>query len=167
MTTLHTTNVYNVRASLNKWLSDTLAAFTLPSHLPAVNVVFAMPETGIEPPAVSVAHHDVMAADLFQGRYVGTGPGLRQYALMDISCWTSRSNVHWLAQLNTLCALITQAWVSQAVLVLSDYSTPGSPATVEYKVNLRDLEYVETSHDSNPDIERSRYLGRYDWIVRS
>ena len=168
MTALHATNTYNVETTIAKWWYDQLTAITLPSIIPSVNYVFNMPETGITPPAVSVFHLPISTKKRWQGDTTGAGRGARAANLLDVSVWVSRKVVGWNAQLGFLQAMVNQVYASASTIQISDYTTDvNNPASVQYKIDVRDGEWVAVQHDPNPDIERSRFLFRYEWTVRS
>ena len=64
--------------------------------------------------------------------------------------------------------MVNQVHAGASTIQISDYTTNVAvPALVAYKIDVRDGEWVPTQHDPNPDIERSRFLFRYEWTVRS
>lgn len=164
MSGLAPTAAYNVEATLNAWLQTGLLALSRPSFLPAFGLVFVMPDAGISPPAVSVAHQGLRHARTFNGVQA-----MRAGGLMDISVWVSRGgNARWLAQLMTLQSMVTQVRNNATSVVVQDYLTdPANPTATTYKIDLYDLEPVTVTQDPNPDIERRRMLLRYQWYVRS
>lgn len=170
MTTLHSTNALNVEASVNNWLNTQLNAITKPSWLPSLAIVFNMPETGILTPGISVFHMPIAQRNRWQGGHVGEGRvGARAANLMDVSCWVSRGDsTNWNAQLMTLRSMVMSVFAGKSSLQLSDYlSDPANATAVAYKVDFGPLDGADTQHDPNPDIERARFLIRYDWTIRS
>ena len=168
MTTLHATNTYNVETTLAKWWKDQLSAITLPAILPAVSYVFNMPEVAMNLPCVSFVHLPISTKKRWQGDTTGTGRGARAANLLDVSVWVSRKVVGWNAQLGFLQAMVNQVHAGASTIQISDYTTNvAAPSAVAYKIDGRDGEWVPTQHDPNPDIERSRFLFRYEWTVRS
>jgi hypothetical protein len=162
MTTLHVTNPLNVEATLNQWFSANMSAITRPSWLTfaAQAVVFNVPETGIATPCFSVNHIPV-------GQYVqhmGKQPGDRAVGLMEVNAWVSRRVTHWNAQIKTMDGMVRKVFCDFAAVQLVDYLTdPNTPTAQPYKVNLMGLESVPVMPDPNPDIERRRFLIRYQW----
>jgi len=168
MTTLHATSPFNVEASLNSWFQTQINAITKPSWLPTLAIIYNLPEAGIITPGISVFHIPISVRALWQGARVGGGKGGRAAALMDVSCWVSRGDSpHWNAQLMTLGSMVEGIFAGGHSLQLSNYLTdPANPVAVAFKVDVSTLEYASTMHDPNPDIERVRYLVRYDWTLR-
>lgn len=168
MTALHATNVYNVQTSLAKWWIDELAAITRPALLPTVSYKFNMPEAALVTPAFSFVHIPISTKKHWQGDQVGGTRGARAANLLDISVWVSRKAVAWNAQMGFMQAMVNEVFAGASVIQISDYTTNvTSPTLVNYKVDVRDGEWVGVQHDPNPDIERSRFLFRYEWTVRS
>lgn len=168
MAALHVTNTLNVEATLNQWIMDKLNALNKPSWLASFTFRFDAPETAMVLPAFSVYHLPVDSRKIVQGDYVGTGKGAQSVSLMDLSCWVSRSNINWSAQLRTMRAFVDQVFAGNSIIQLVDYLTdPANPAAVSYKVEVERVEWDTVVDDPNPDIERARALVRYRWIQRS
>lgn len=173
MAALDSSNVFNVEGSLNTWINTQLAALTKPAWLPSFNIVFNVPETGISTPAISIAHMGGDNRKLYQGNHVGESKtGGAAFGLMDISCWVSRSakigeQKVWNAQLMTLRAFVAEVFAGVKTVAITDYIADQTGVTASgYRVVFGDLAGQATAHDPNPDIERARYLLRYDWTVR-
>ena len=170
---LHGSNILNVEATLNHWIDTQLAALTKPSWLPAFSVVFDEPETAMPTPSISVYHLGGVGRKRWQGnRAGGSSTGVAQFGLMEVSCWTSRGDEVggqqvWAAQLRTLRAFLSEIFAGVSALVIADYLSDqtGGTATA-FLVRFGDMEYQSTVPDPNPDIERARYLIRYDWTLR-
>lgn len=168
MTTLHATNTYNVETTIAKWWMDELSAITRPAVLPTVGYVFNMPEVAQNLPCFSFVHLPVSAKKKWQGDQVGGTRGARAANLLDVSVWVSRRAVAWNAQLGFMQAMVNEVFAGSSVIQISDYTTDVTdPDPVGYKIDIRDGEWVPVQHDPNPDIERSRFLFRYEWTVRS
>ncbi len=168
MTTLHATNAFNAIATVNQHLNVTLAAISRPSCLPSYTTVFTWPEKGITPPAISVHHRALYDNGKFQGRVVGLGEtGVVSHNICELNAWVSRGDASWQAQLFTFQAMIRKCFIDTTTLIIQDYTTPGSPTATTYKVNIMGLEGLEVAPDPNPDIERARFLMRYNWTQRS
>lgn len=162
-TTLHATNVFNVRTTLNTWLQNALADIVRPYWLPDYTLVQITPESEIPTPSFSITHIDVGTFDRFQGRTAQDA-----VAIMEVNAWASRSNVNWQAQLTIMQAMVHQASLSQpnGGIVIYDYSDPLNPTATAYRAHLGDVTAVSTGPDPNPDIERVRILVDYRWIAR-
>lgn len=172
MTAIHVTSTYNVEATLNNYFKTALQAFTLPSWLTQpVSVVMNTPEVIASLPAFSLTNISVGAMDIYQGRNAEPNTrAMTELGILEISAWVTRkTNPQWNAQLRTMCSMIESAYLdSKGGVILKDYqSNPSSPSNVAYRVVLNDLDIVVVSADSNPDIERRRYLIKYQWTVRS
>lgn len=170
---LDVTNSVNVEATLNNWFNSQITGLTKPSWLPSFTVVFDEPEQAISTPSVSVYHLGGTSRKRYQGNRVGEGKtGAAAFGLMDVSCWVSRQDsvsgqAVWAAQLRTLRAYVGEVFAGVTRLALVDYfSDPNNPTNSGYTVRFGDLEYQSTAPDPNPDIERARYLIRYDWTLR-
>lgn len=169
---MSTTSTFNVEASLNYWFQTQVAAQSLPAWLTSVPVVFDMQEVTISLPCLSVVHIGVASRDIWQGRHVdgGTTKGLASSGLMQIDAWASRSNVDWYMQMMSLDGLVRDIFVNTANVVISNWQaigySGGTAAALTYKIDLSDIEYLATAPDPNPDIERRRFLVRYDWTQR-
>lgn len=159
---------FNVEASMNQWLRDTLLLITLPSWMPTVSVVFAVPETSAAMPCISAHHRGVSQALRWQGGEVGGARGRRAAALMDVSVWASRSSTNWLAQQAYMMGMVETTVTGTASVPIYDFvSVPSVPVLTDYKIDLGSMDVVDTAPDPNPDVERRRILVRYDWTVRS
>ncbi len=168
MSVLHATNAYNVETSVAKWWVDQLSAITKPSILPTTNYIFNIPETGVIAPAFSFVHMDISTQKRWQGDQVGGTRGARAATLLDVSVWVSRKHVAWNAQMGFMKAMVDQVFAGSSVIQISDYTTNvAAPTPVNYKIDVVSGEWVAVQRDPNPDIERSRFLFRYEWTVRS
>lgn len=165
---MHASNTFNVEASLNKWLYDTLTAMTKPAWLPAWTFVQNSPDDSELPtPAVSVHHLPISVRALYQGDNGGEGERVvAAAALLEVNVWVSRSAQNWVAQKRTLTAMVQDAFAGAATVIINDYyADAGNPAS--YRVVLRELETQQTGQDPNPAIDRVRMLIRYDWTLRT
>lgn len=168
MSTLHPTSTFNIEASVNKWVQEGLENFSRPSFLPAFGVVFNMPEDGLTPPCVSAFHIPVSAVDTFQGGRGDDAYARQSAGLVDLSAWVTRQQNGWNAHLMTMASMIESLAAGNPTIPVYDFLTlPGTPIPVEYRVVIRGLTFATTSPDENPDIERRRYLLRYEWNSRS
>lgn len=175
MTTLHATSTYNVEPSINAALASALAAISLPAWLTFGQsmVVYDWPEITENLPCFSIVHFTNNASDRYQGRGDGTGAiAVTTTGMLEISAWVSRDQKYnnqdvWMARLRYMESMITKAVISNAIIRLSDYTTPGSPTTINYKANLSVPEFVQTADDPNPAIRRRRATVSYWWDVRA
>lgn len=165
------TNMFNVEATLNQWLGDSIGAATLPAWLPSVAVVFTMPEIETSLPCFSVHHIPVAITEIAHGRVTSTTAaekGQSASALMEVNAWVTRQDANWSAQLRTMTDIVVDAVVSTPSVIVSDYTTnPYTPSATAYLVRLESVEIVATQADENPDIERRRMLVNYRWIYRT
>jgi hypothetical protein len=173
MTTIHATSTWNVEASLNAYFKTAFTNFTRPAafNLTALpRFVENTPEVTANLPAFSFFHIPVGGMDIYQGRQAEAGTSvLLMLGLLDISAWVSRSNTSWNAQLRGMHSMIESAYLdSKAGIRIKDYQTnPTNPQNVAYRIVLRDLDETAVSVDPNPDIERRRFLVKYQWHLRS
>ncbi len=146
-----------------------MTAITRPSWLPTLpEFVFTMPEGSVPTPSWSVHYIDVMLEHKWLGNVTDTGAGAKSYALMEINAWVNRKgSFDWLAQINTMVAMVKDAVGRTSNVQISDYMTnPSSPTPTNFLVRLGDIEVVATMQDPNPDIERKRILVSISWIQR-
>lgn len=171
MTAIHVTSTYNVEATLNAYFKAALQAFTVPEWLTQpLPVVMNTPEVTASLPAFSLSNISVGAMDMFQGRNAEANTrAMTSLGILEISAWVTRKNTSWVAQLRTMCSMIVGAYLdSKGGVILKDYqSNNANPSSVAYRIVLNDLDVVVVSNDPNPDIERRRYLVKYQWTVRS
>jgi hypothetical protein len=168
MATLHPTNSYNVEASLNTWFQAQLATYVSPPTIPTTALTVLMPESGIAPPAFSMFHIPVLLQDKWQGRNAGDGlAGMQAHALAQIDVWVTRANTNWMQQKRVMQSIVEDIWVRNPVVLVSSYATAATPSATVYKINMGNLEIVQTNPDANPDIERVRMLGNYEWVRRA
>lgn len=136
--------------------------------MPAYQFITLNDEVDLPTPSFSVHFIPITTADEIQGRNAGGLSGMHSYGLMEVNCWVSRGgNPDYLAQLNTMVAMVQDAVIRYPVVVIKDYlSNPMSPSTTEYKINMGNIEVTPTEHDPNVDLERRRLLCRFDWWQR-
>lgn len=172
MTALKQAISFNVESSLNAWMQSKLQAFTLPAWLTVLPpIVTDYPETNASIPCFSFVHLPVDIDSNFQGKNVGNGDkGGRATAMMDVSCWVSRSKAFssWYPQLAIMRDFVLSATENTGTIIISDYLTSlTAPPATAYKINLDKATVVEVVHDPNPDVERKRILIDYSYIYRS
>lgn len=166
---LHATNVFNVEATLTKDIKTKLNALTLPSWWVGgkPTIVENTPEVQNSLPAFSIVHIPVETRNPYMGRAAEVGVFAQQaYGLLDVSCWVSRRQSDWNARLKHMRAMVYEVVVKTTSVTINDYATPASPSATTFKANVRGITVDERMDDVNPDIERTRILVRYDWIVR-
>ncbi len=174
MTTPHVTNDFNVEASINAALTAALAAITPPAWLPAPVVVYDWPDIEANTPCFSIIHFANTMSDNYQGRGDGAGNStVRASGMMEISAWVSRDQKYsgqdiWVARLRQMETMIASVYAATAVVVIRDYYTSQTaPALTGYKVNIRNLEFVQVADDPNPAIRRRKALITYFWDLRA
>lgn len=174
MTTMHVTNDFNVEASLNGALTTALAAITPTAWLAAPAVVYDWPEIEHSTPCFSIIHFTNALSDNYQGRGDGAGNStVRASGLMEVSAWVSRDQKYnnqdiWVARIREMEAMISSVYIANPVILIKDYLTSQSaPALTGYKVNLANLEFVQTADDPNPAIRRRKALISYFWDLRA
>ena len=174
MTTLHSTNTYNVQATLDNWFQTQLAGYTTPPLIPTTAVTLVYPDAGIQPPAFSLQHINVANYDRYQGRNadIGESGTMKAMRMMDISVWVSRINSSgyrndtWEQDMRIMCAVTEDIFRHIKTVNLFDYTTAASPSATLYKINLHDCVGSPTPPDPNPGIMRQRYTISYDWLIR-
>lgn len=167
---MHATNTYNVTATINAALQTALNAISTPSWLSQPAVVFNWPEIVDRMPCFSIYHMPDTQSDNYQGRGDGAGnKTVRAAGMVEISAWVSRDLSHdWMAQLTYMKSMISSAYASLTVAVISDYTaTPAAPTATAFKVNFNNLTFVQTTADPNPAIQRARALVTYFWDLRA
>lgn len=169
MTTLHTTNPFNVIASLNKHIEDSLAAITKPTWLPSYFVFYDFPESGLKYPAFSFHHTPLLMDSSWSGRITSVGEvGAQTHNTLEINIWVSRGNTSWSAQQRTMTAMLQKVFLDTKTVIIKDYLTNTSnPSATTNKINVRDLEGLAVAPNPNPDIERARFVIFYHWTQRS
>lgn len=162
------TSEFNVMASINKYLTESINAFALPSWLTSVNIVYNMPDGGIQPPCISILAMGTNYPMNFQGGNLGDGnTGDLADGYIDVSAWVTRRTSNWAAQLATLRSIIASVGIMTRTIPIYNYATPTTPSLTSYKINVYSLREELTPDDPNPDIERARYVLRYGWVARS
>lgn len=172
MTAIHPASSFNAEASLNAWIAAALQAFSLPlwvSTLPPI--IYDFPEVSATIPCFSAIHIPVGADPAYQGRSVGgTDKGERVTAIMEVSCWVSRTKAPtaWYPLLMFMRDAVLSAATAQRVVVISDYlSSLTAPPLTLYKITLDRALKVPVEHDPNPAVERERILIDYSYIYRA
>ena len=165
MPTLHPTASFNVHATLNKWLSDGLAAISRPSWLPAYSLVLNLPEALLTFPSFGVEHRPFKAESDPVGQ--GKNPGLRAAGALQVTAYVRRAP-DWQAQLNTLTSMVESLVAADTRLTLYNYqANPASPASTAYQLEITHLEVGAIETHANPDIHFRRLLIHYTWILRA
>ena len=170
MTTLHATSTYNVEASLNAWFKAKANGVTIPLLTAPYTFEFNFTGKPIAPPCFSTNHAQISRANAYQGRGLGaTEHGVSASNLMDISAWVLKADGNsWQARLRQMAGIVEAVFASPASIQLTDYTTPGTPAAVTYKVNLMEYTAISTAEDNaNPGIWRFRAQIRYEWTLRT
>lgn len=169
MIELQPTSVFNVRATLNAAFNAAVAAFTTGNSwpewfgpAPVVRLISGDDEPPL--PAYSVAHFDVEAADVYQGRQGRGGGTTRNSAILEVSAWATRQHPNWTAQLAVMADLV-QHWhnASATIRVRDFFDDPTDPAATTFLIRLAGARTVDVQPDPNPDIERRRILIDYWW----
>lgn len=173
MTTLHATTNYNVEASINQAFATALGAITLPSFLSTPAIVYDWPDITGSTPCFSIVHMPSTLSDRYQGRTDGSNTGVTAASgMMEISAWVNREQKYnnqdvWMPRLRFMGSMIESAYAGLSVILIKDYtSTPASPSSTVYKVNMNNLNFVQVAADPNPAIERRRALITYFWNLR-
>lgn len=169
MAVISEANTYNVETSINDWFVRAIEDITRPVVLPAISIVFNVPETAIIMPAIAVTHRGVGVNLALQGRNVGSGDkGGRAGGLMLIDCYASRAAVNWGAYLAAMGAMVQSVFAGTSGIQVYNYmDDPDFPVMTPYKVDFTEIEVIEVAADPNPDIERRRYNVRYTYTMRS
>jgi len=171
---MHVTNDFNVEASINAALAVALAAITPPAWLTAPVVVYDWPEITANTPCFSIIHFTNALSDSYQGRGDGAGNStVRASGLMEVSAWVSRDQKYsgqdiWAARIRYMESMINSVYIANPVILIKDYTTSQTaPTNSGYKVNLRNLDFVQTAEDANPAIRRRKALISYFWDLRA
>lgn len=163
MAALHPTTTFNIEATITQWVITKFATMTLPLTL---NYSFEtlQPNTPLVTPSFSITHRPAGRDMAYQGNMA-----IDARNIMQISGWLSRTgNPNWLAQQRVMTAMIEALFASPAVVRVQNYlSTPATPSTVDYKVNMAACEFLALPHDPNPDIERVSANIVYEWHLRT
>lgn len=170
MPILHATNTRNVKASIIRYFRDELELISRPAILPSYSTPIDRPETGIATPAITFDNIPAGTRYPWMGNRVSDSEkGGRSFAILDASCWASRGNINWAAQLDVMQSMIENvALKANNGISVRDYTTDASnPVTQPYLIRIIEVETVQTVRDSNPDIERRRILVSYSWIHRA
>ncbi len=169
----HTTGVYNVKATLYAWLNERINA-NLPALLTGARVVVEFPDAGIVPPCWSL-HWLGAEGDMagYEGGYAETG----QYAdwrsgIVEISCWVTRRNENWRAQLAQMVDAVSKALLQlratgSGVVIKDFYTSATAPQDTSYRVIVERMEERVPPPDPNPEIERRRLLVYVRWLERA
>lgn len=162
MPVLHATSTFNVQATLNKWLTDGLAAVTRPAWLNSYTLVINQPEALVTFPAFSVAHLPARAESAGQGK----NPGLRAAGAMEITAWARRQpDAH--AQLNTMVSMVESLAAASTRVTLLDYQiAPAAPTTTAYQIDISGVETGAVTPHANPDVLFRRVVVHYTWVIR-
>lgn len=168
MPALHATSTYNVEATLNNWLKTQINTLTVSLLTAPYTFVFTYPDVALAPPCFSTTHRAINRVGAYQGRVLGGGEsGVSASNLMDISAWVKRES-NWQARMRQMMSMIEAVFAGPGVIRLTDYTTPGTPTTANYKINLGNLEAISMDADTdNPGIMRSRAQIRYEWTLRT
>lgn len=170
MTTIETSSIFNVEATLNDWLKTALEAIDRPAWLPAMPAVTTnLPEAVAAMPAFSVHHIPVNTYDRWQGRAVGGGKrGVHYVAIMEVNAWVSRKARNWEAQRRTMQDMVASVFTETSEVEIKNFvANQTSPTGTGTLVRLDSFNGVATAPDPNPDIERARLLITYSFIYRS
>lgn len=171
---MHVTNDFNVEASIFAALAAALTAITPPAWLTTPAVVYDWPEITANTPCFSIIHFTNSLSDVYQGRGDGAGNStVHASGLMEVSAWVSREQKYsgqdiWAARLRYMDSMISSVYAANPVILLKDYTTSQTaPTNAGYKVNLHNLEFVQTADDPNPAIRRRKALISYFWDLRA
>lgn len=172
MTALKQADSFNAESSLNAWMQTSLQAFSLPSWISTLPpIVTDYPQVSASIPCISIVHLPVDIDSQFQGKNIGgSDKGGRATAIMDVSCWVSRSKApsSWYPILAILRDFVLSAAQSTITIGILDYQAnlTAPPSTV-YKINIDKTTVMEVVHDPNPDVERKRILIDYSYFYRA
>jgi hypothetical protein len=168
----HDTGWYNVQGSLDAWLTEALTTYK-PALVPSVTIVYQSPEQPLTPPCWSVTFLGVVPmSQPAQGRYVGDGLyGERKAGIMEVSCWVTRKNTAWAAQLAQMadavyCGVLSTMQLGSAVIIRDFYTNAVTPAATGYRIVIEGAEDRNPPADPNPDIERRRIIITFNWVQR-
>lgn len=171
MTQLSAANSYNVEASLNYWLTEQMAAYTLPDWLPQMPpLVFNAGDVTALIPCYAVFHLSGFTDERWQGGHVGGGLlGARDTSILEVSCYVSRAMQNWRPLQRLMRDYVKGITVAHRVVVIRDFlSDPLVGEATAYKVDISDVTEVETAPDpENDQIERARILIEYRFTFRS
>lgn len=157
---LHVTAPLNVQTTINVWLKQALEEYVLPPQLPSWKYVEMMPESGIEPPAISIFHIPIEDTP--------NNIDSDSRALADISVWVTRKDHAWSYQRLYMHSMIAQTMAGFTEIQIHDYVFDPANSTPEpYRIVFGTLDAVPNVPDVNPDIERTRLLLAYEWKTRS
>lgn len=168
MPNLHATSTFNVEATMNTWIKTQINTITVSLLTSPYTFIFTYPDIPITPPCFSVTHRQINRRSEYEGRVLSASEsGVTAANLMDISAWVKRES-NWQARMRQMQAMIEDVFAGTATVRVVDYTTPGTPATANYKINLGNLEAISMDVDTeNPGIMRSRAQIRYEWTLRT
>lgn len=168
----HTTGLFNVKATLYAWLNERLIA-NQPPLLAGVTFVRDFPDDAIRPPCWSVQW---LGADGLSG-YLGGALdgglyGDPRSGMVEISCWVTRRNEGWRAQLAQMEDAVTKAVMTlratgSAIVIKDFYTSATAPQDTTYRIVLDRIEERTPPTDPNPEIERRRLLLYFNWLERA
>ncbi len=170
MTTLTASTSFNIEATLNAWLASGLSAFTLPAWLPTLpTIIYDWSQITLNLPCFALQHIPVSNTDLWQGRVVGNNEkGQQASAILEVSCFVSKSNTSWVAQLRTMTDLVKSHATSTPQVTVLDYAANlAAPAATTYGIKIRDIADVPLDQDPNPGVARRRLLLDYTYVYRT
>jgi len=168
--TLHPTNTFNVEASLNEWIKRGLNDIERPAWLAELHIITHHEDIPALLPCISVTHLPMYRG----GKYERGGQSAHlARAILDVSCWVSRSQTYagqnvWQARLRWMQSMVEQVFGAEQTVVIQDFDTSlQARQDTAFRVFFADANVVQTGVDPNPDIERRRILINYRWFSRS
>jgi len=174
MTTVHVTSDFNVEASINAALQTAFNAVSMPAWLSTPAVVYDWPEITANTPCFSIIHYTNALSDNYQGRGDGAGNStVRASGLMEVSAWVSRDQKYngqdvWAARIRFMEGMINSVFTANPVILIKDYMTSQtSPTATAYKVNMKNVNFIQVADDPNPAIRRRKALISYFWDLRA
>lgn len=167
MPALHETNNHNVRTSINQWLVDKAATFSLPLST-TFTWEFLFKGTAITPPCVSVFHAPISRSQAWLGSNAGGVTGVEASNLADLSIWLNRDNT-WTARMDILLAMFSEIFAVSNSVPIKDYRTSqAAPTATPYIARITQFEQGSVDPDTeNAGIMRSRNTLRYEWALRT
>lgn len=168
----HTTGQYNVKATLYAWLNERLIA-NKPDLLSKATLVVDFPDVTASVPCWSAHWLGADGASLYMGGITDGGlHGDVRYGMVEISCWVTRRDENWRAQLAQMEDAVTKAVMTlrstgSAIVIKDFYTSATAPQDTTYRIVLDRIEERTPPTDPNPEIERRRLLLYFNWLERA
>jgi len=160
----HDTGGYNVTSTIKNWLYQQIVA-NQPPLVSTVVVKADWPEEGITSylPCWSIVWMgDVPAMTPNRSGDARTG-------LVDVSCWVTRRNGSWMAQVEqmqdaVMKAVATLRTTGSAIVIQNFYASSTAPTATSARLIVDRAERRMPPADPNPDIERRRVVLYITWF---